>query len=249
MKSRNSEDFKQSAGRVSDPLGIPDLKRFFESYREYFEELDDYSVHFDFLVAEYSAGRHRDQLRRALTTVIDKLRLEKSSLEAESHERALVFPHGGQYAEVYRKAFVLLAIGLCLRAPVEEIEFLSMSVERGDPLLETLIAAAAPGLEQAHTSPAFYEEYDGLYDCLAAPPSEREHLVREYLGVWYTEKMTGFSFKDMHLEADPLRYVGYWCFEVAGVVAALGIGDREFGEHPHYPKDLVRMYRESGTSG
>jgi hypothetical protein len=225
-------------------MGVPDLGGFFQAYEQYFRELEDYSVHFEFLIAGYSAGRGRDQLREAFTNVIDKLKLEKASLESESQESALVFGHHGKYPEVYRKAFVLLAMGLCLRAPEEQIAFLAASVERGDPLLETLIAVSAPGLEKRHSSPVFPEVYDALYDCLPAPSIERERLVHGYLNIWYAEKMDGFSFKDMHLEQDPLHYVGYWCFEAASIVAALGIDDRAFAGHPHYPRDLVHMYRE-----
>ncbi len=71
----------------------------------------------------------------------------------------------------------------------------------------------------------------------------RERSIAEYLKVWYSERMEGFVFKDMHLVRDPSAYIGYWCFEAAGVVAALGIDDASFSSHPHYPKDLVASYR------
>ena len=81
---------------------------------------------------------------------------------------------------------------------------------------------------------------------ILAPDSERFLcLIATYLAVWYQERMEGFSFKDLHLEAPDAGYVGYWCFEAAGVVAALKIDDSSFSSHPHYPKDLVVFYRES----
>ena len=56
--------------------------------------------------------------------------------------------------------------------------------------------------------------------------------------------MDGLTVKDTHLTEDKADYVGYWCFEAAGLVAALDINDETFADHPHYPKDLVAFYRE-----
>jgi hypothetical protein len=115
--------------------------------------------------------------------------------------------------------------------------------ERGDPLIETLAAAAEPDLASPFTQAAFYDIFDGLYDAIPESGVDRERSVGHYLERWYDDKMSGFPFKDGHLERDASAYVGYWCFESAGVVSALAIDDRRFASHPHYPKDLVAFYR------
>jgi hypothetical protein len=131
-----------------------------------------------------------------------------------------------------------------LRASRNDIAAVLAVCDRGDPLLETLAAMAAPGLQMPIAPPRFQRLYDGLYAAIAASGTERERLVREYLDVWYSVKMEGFTFKDTHKIHDRAIYVGYWCFEAAGVVAALDINDETFADHPHYPKDLVAFSRE-----
>ena len=79
-------------------------------------------------------------------------------------------------------------------------------------------------------------------DAIDAPEASRASCVGRYLEHWYDVKMDGFSFKDTHLEGNS-GYVGYWCVEAAGIVAALGIDDRSFADHPHYPRDLVAFFR------
>ncbi len=56
--------------------------------------------------------------------------------------------------------------------------------------------------------------------------------------------MKGFSFHGTHLVKHS-GYPGYWCVEAAGVVAALGIDDSSFADHPHYPRDLVTFFRNA----
>jgi hypothetical protein len=91
--------------------------------------------------------------------------------------------------------------------------------------------------------PAFYTTFDRLYEALNADGPARERCLREYLDEWYPVKMEGLSMKDKHLPEGRSDYVGYWCFEGAGVVAALNIDDRTFAYHRHYPQDLVAFYQ------
>jgi hypothetical protein len=240
-KSKASE---RLFGRVTDPVGgPPDLVRFFKTYDEYFRNEDEYSTHVEALIAEYSRGDEEDSLRAAFDLVIDKIQIYRNQLDARKEPDHLVFPTSMEFAEIYRNVFVLLAIGLCLSATSAQIEVLADNVERGDALLELLIASAAPGLDKPQVSFAFRSRYGDLYDCIAASSKDRSELVRHFLDKWYSVVVDGFAFKDMHLEPDPLHYVGYWCFEAAGIVAALGIDDSGFKQHPNYPADLVAMYR------
>ncbi|MBZ5526084.1 MAG: DUF1911 domain-containing protein [Acidobacteriia bacterium] len=229
--------------RVFDPLGgPPNLDQFFRDYEQYFRDSDRYEHHLERLIAGYSRGDSADDLRSEFAFVVQKVVETDRSILAEEGAHH-VFAHQGRYGEFLRDALILLTFGLCLRASKSDIAAVLACCDRGDPLLETLAGAAAPGLQEPVAPPQFQRLYDGLYAVLAASGTERERLVREYLAVWYSVKMEGFTFKDTHTIHDQAIYVGYWCFEAAGVVAAFDIDDQTFSGHPHYPRDLVAFYR------
>jgi hypothetical protein len=230
--------------RVSDRLGgPPNLDQFFHEYETYFRDSERYEEHLRKLIACYSRGDSSEELRREFAFVVQKVVETDRSILAKRGGRH-VFAHQGLFGELLRDALILLTFGLCLETSRNEIAAILACCDRGDPLLETLAAAAAPDLQMPIAPPRFQRLYDGLYAAIAASGAERERLVREYLGVWYSVKMEGFTFKDTHKIHDRPIYVGYWCFEAAGVVAALDINDETFADHPHYPKDLVAFYRE-----
>jgi hypothetical protein len=229
--------------RVFDKLGGPPrLEEFFLEYNNYLRGVDRYEFHLQELIACYSRGDSPSVLRREFAFVVQKVVDTDRAILALPGGRH-VFAHQGQFAELFRDALVLVAFGLCLRAPNADIAAIVERCDRGDPLLETVTEAAVPGLQKPCGPAQFPRTYDGLYATLTASASERQRLVHDYLSVWYSEKMEGFTFKDAHLIPDTTDYVGYWCFEVAGVVAALNIDDATFADHPHYPRDLVAFYR------
>lgn len=230
--------------RVHDPIGgPPDLNRYFESYERHFRTLGRYEFHLRRLVAGYSRGDTVDDLRRTFSFVVHEMAAQDEKLRAEFGEKHRLLAHRGRFAELFRDALVLLSFALCLRVPRAEVEIVLRCCDRGDPLIERLARAAAPGSEAPIGAPAFYPIFDALYDSLTTSDVERERLVRNYLDVWYPVKMEGFAFKDEHLLRDQPDYVGYWCFEAAGVTTALDIDDAGFIDHPHYPRDLVVFYR------
>lgn len=231
--------------RVFDPLGgPPNLEQFVCDYEEHFRSLDRYEYHLQRLIAGYSRGDSQDELRRAFAFALQKVLATDQSIRSKDGPDHGVFSHRGLYTEMFRDALVMLTFGLCLRVPRADIAKILACCDRGDPLLETLAQAVAPGLEKPRTVPCFPDTFDGLYATLEASEIERERRLREYLDVWYPMKMEGFTFKDTHKIHDRAIYVGYWCFEAAGVVAALAIDDRSLSGHPHYPKDLVAFYRQ-----
>ena len=233
--------------RVTDKLGgVPKLDRFFSEYETYFRGLNRYEFHLRKLIACYSRGDSPDGLRREFASLIPKV-LESDRSILSKPGGLHVFAHRGRFGELFRDALVLLTFGLCLRTPREDIAAILGLCDRGDPLLETLAGAADRGLQEPSGPPQFPHIYDELYTALAASGRQREQLVRDYLTAWYSVKMDGFSFKDTHKIHDSAAYVGYWCFEAAGVVAALNIDDQSFADHPHYPRDLVAFYRAGGS--
>ncbi|HWI15043.1 MAG TPA: PoNe immunity protein domain-containing protein [Burkholderiales bacterium] len=238
---------KENRMRVRDPLGgVPDLTRFFDAYERSFRELDDYAVHIDRLIAGYSRGDDKGGLTAAYSTVLDKLELNQRRTQERSGSNERALEHKGKFSEIFWIGLMLLSFGLCLRVSRSDISRLIACCERGDRLFEALVASAAPGLEQKPSAEAFRDVFGKLYEALSASPDRRALCVHDYLQAWYVQTIDGFSFKDVHLEPDPLRYVGYWCFEAAGLVAALDIDDSAFAGHPHYPRDLVRLYRLPG---
>lgn len=231
--------------RVTDPVGgVPDLERFFRDYEACFTGLDHYSYQLRHMIARYSRGDALAEIRLEFTELRQKIGLTEKMNREKYPSADSVFSHRGRFLESFRDALVVLSLGLCLRASQDEIAAVLQFCERGDPLLEAIVGAAAPELRAPAQTPAFYEAYDRLYDALVADETVRESCVREYLEVWYAAKMEGVSVKGTHLVEGRADYVGYWCFEAAGVVAALNIDDTTFAHHPHYPRDLVLFYRE-----
>lgn len=230
--------------RVFDPVGgRPDLDQFIRDYEEYFRDLERYEYHVQRLIAGYSRGDSQDELRRLFAFALQKVLATDQSIQSKDGPDRHIFSHRGRYTEVFRDALVLLSFGLCLRSSRSDVAALLGCCDRGDPLLETVAGAAVPGLEKPHGAPAFPDTFDGLYAALQASGVEQEQWVKGYLEVWYSVKMNDLSFKDTHKVTDRAIYVGYWCFEAAGIVAALGINDTTFANHPHYPRDLVAFYR------
>jgi hypothetical protein len=232
--------------RVRDPIGgPPNLERFFTAYERHFRSLDSYEFHVLRVLAGYSRGDSRDELLEAFSFAVRKLTIADERSRSADGEEHRILRDRGAYVGVFREALVFLGFGLCLRAPRDEIDAILRCCDRGDPLLEAFARVAAPGTEAPAGRPVFYDRYDGLYDALNAPEAERVEHVRWYLDVWYSVKMADLPFTHHHLLTDQPDYVGYWCIEAAGVVAALGIPDASFAEHPHYPKDLVAFYRRA----
>lgn len=229
--------------RVVDPVaGPPDLEAYFRDYEKYFSDLKHYSGHLRRLIAGYSRGDGPDELRRAFAIVVERVAAMQRELRAEGGRETRVFAHDRKYAGLFRDSLVLLSFGLCLRGTREDMSVVLDNCERGDPLIETLAKAVSPDLAEAGVEPFFYPFFDRLYDAAMKTDVQREQCIADYLSGWYNDKMEGFTFKDAHLNQDASGYVGYWCVEAAGVVAALGIDDRRFASHPHYPKDLVGFY-------
>jgi hypothetical protein len=230
--------------RVHDPIGGPPfLERFFQDYDAHFHDLPHYTHQLQHVIARYSRGDVLEELRQEFPRLVRKIVLSDEMSRKRFPNQDRIFVHRGRLLERFRDALVVLSLGLCLRASKADIDSVLALCERGDPLLETIADAAASGLAAPIGEPSFYETFDGLYEALRVAPPDRERRVRDYLEVWYGVRMEGLSMKGKHLLEGRTGYVGYWCFEAAGVVAALKIDDQTFAHHPHYPRDLVAFYR------
>jgi hypothetical protein len=237
------EQERQDRMRVTDQVGgKPDLESFFLDYDQYFQALDSYEHDLDRIIAGYSRGDSAEELRLAYEFAVRKVVAVDQLMQARYSPGVHAFTHRGHAAEIFRNQVVLLSFGLCLHGSSDEAKAVLRCGERGDPITETLAAACAPGSEVAAGSPTYYKAFDGLYDAIKAAPNSRASCIARYLQSWYDVKMEGFSFKDIHL-VENSGYVGYWCVEAVGIVAALGIDDSSFADHPLYPRDLVEFFR------
>jgi len=212
------------------------LDAYIGQYERDLAQIPGHSDTLLWLIARYSRGDAVADLAAAFPSVIDKV-LESDALNrTNNHATTPYFTHEREYAGVFRDALVLLSLSLCLRMPAHETRRLLNCCERGDPLIEAL-ARAATGEAQPVTSPAFPQFFAELYEMISAPGAARASLVTRYLADW-PGRLHGFGF--LISESD----LGFWCFEAAGIVAALSVDDATFGQRTNYPADLGSFARQ-----
>jgi hypothetical protein len=238
MMMQSTPDFIDPPGRLRcrQPGVTPErLNAEISRYEEYLEELPPYLPALRSWIARYSRGDTVAVLRDEFGKVADHVERDGRGTQERSGEGGLLFTYGPGSLGVYRDALVLLSIARCLRLR-DATRTVVRWCERGDELIETL--AQTEGKQQGVVRP-FPEEFDGLYAALGAPTrTAAADLVRQYLGVWLGERMDEMGFKIAE------EGLGYWCFEAAGVVAALDLDDSSFADDPLYPRDLVASCRE-----
>jgi len=211
------------------------LDEVIQRYETHFTSLTDYNDHLKWLVARYSRGDDIAEIARSFAVVVDKA-VETDRLNRQQYSTTTpYFTHAGEYATLYRDALVLLSLAVCLKAPASAVRRLLDCCERGDPLIE-LLARAGGEKPVATTAPAFPRFFKELYAAADADRPDRAACIEAYLAEW-PRRFDDFGFLLIQEDA------GYWCFEAAGIVAALDIDDRTFAHRPYYPRDLVAYHR------
>jgi hypothetical protein len=206
-------------------------------YSAHYSNLPDYDLQLRGWIARYSRGDSRDELLDAYRVVAEKAVASGEQARAKYGPKLNLFTSAPGSVALFRDALVMLSIGLSLRAPANQLAGVLKYCDRGDPILETLVRVSGADSTVPPAGAAFPLIFDGLYAALAAPSPERPVIIARYLDVWLEPRMREFGFKIF------LKKVGYWCFEAAGLVAALDIDDRSFASHPNYPAELVAFYR------
>jgi hypothetical protein len=231
------------AMRSRDPLITrPELDAFIERYEQYLADLPSYSDALAWWIARYSRGDLIQDLATAFPRVVEKVSAADTLERTKYKTDRPLFAHERRYAALFRDAVVLVSIALCLRTPNSIVMRLEESCERGDLLLETILASSVKKPPAISSQPAFPQFFGELYSAIDADSGDRSEIVAAYLAVWREERVKDFGFIIAH------EKIGYWCFEAAGVVVAFGIDDRTFANHPHYPRDLVAFARRTGAS-
>jgi hypothetical protein len=182
--------------------------------------------------ARYSRGDGLADLRPAFGRVTDQVQRDGEG------DGGLLFRYSDGWVGRYRDALVLLSIALCLRLPQSAATVLRWC-ERGDVLVERMAAPLDVPMAQAEPRPPFADRFDGLCAAVeASGPADAAAALGDYLRIWLDDRMDDMGFKTYD------EGLGYWCFEAAGVVAALDVDDSSFADEPVYPRDLVAFYRE-----
>jgi hypothetical protein len=189
------------------------------------------------LITRYSRGEPIEALRVAYPKVIEAL--------AEYQRQAGGSAHDFDHFDAYVLALWITSLAILLgvddsdaRRAVQELDN-----EGRDCVFDRLVALRSAG--RTPTATVMYPNpYQPLRDALDASGDEQTRLIEDFLARWY-DGMGPAYWHGSHRRRDA-GYFGYWCFELAAFVKGLGIDDRAFANHPHYPRDLVH---QSGIEG
>ena len=214
------------------------LDREIETFEKHLRTVPTYAVHLRWWIARYSRGDDMGDLKEDVTGVVDQVEREEGILAAADEVSPPLFAYGPGFIGRYRHAVVLLSLALCLGLPEAARRVLRLC-ERGDALIERLAEANGEPRATPSVPPPFPVEFGGLYAALeAATESAATAALSQYVPVWLGKWMDDMDFKIAE------EGLGHWCFEAAGVVAALDLDDSSFADDPVYPRDLVAFYRE-----
>ena len=145
------------------------------------------------------------------------------------------------------------AIGLLSRAYLLQLDssaisrlLLCLGSAGEDVLFERLVEAGQLSVARKPAKKLLYPKvYQSLYDALDASAEQQPALVQQFLQDWY-KRIKNVGWHNAHLGPDGGGFVGYWCWEAAGVALAFGIDDASFREMPYYPTDLADYARAAG---
>lgn len=142
--------------------------------------------------------------------------------------------------------FTCLAFATSLRYPADVYMKLLQAIGHlgEDGLLDRIAVQLGDTGRQVATASKFDMEYDDLVAVIDAPAEARPAMLKTYIENWYKKHMKDMSWHGNHKSE---AYVGYWCFEAALVAMLWNIDDTAISSHKHYPVDLVRYYRETGS--
>lgn len=181
------------------------------------------------LVAGYSSGDSPDALRHAFTSVVRSF--------SEYQQYAGGAAHDFRHFDAYVYALWIVSLAIALEVPDAELRAAVklLDNEGRDALFDRLVALRIPDRPPAATL-MYPNPYRPLLQALDASGKARTKLILEFLNGYY-DGMSAAYWHDSHL-GDDTGYFGYWCFELAAFVKALGIDDSAFADNVFYPRDL-----------
>ncbi|UYO96677.1 PoNi-like cognate immunity protein [Microbacterium sp. M28] len=186
--------------------------------------------------ALYSAGATAEELRAEFDVLLEKAEqvLDLAQRELSDKTRSSRYAFGGD-KDRYRQALWLVSLALAFDVDEATFERASEAVRLSwnDRLIDGLIATRRA--DHPVGADFAFPGTRALGDALeTADPG----AVGRYLDDWYSVWKNTWGWGG-HTMLGKRKYWGYWAFEVAGVVKALGIDDASFRENEFYPRDLV----------
>ena len=144
---------------------------------------------------------------------------------AEYQQDAGSGAHHFRHFDAYVFALWIVSLGVLLEVTDEEFRLAVdlLGNRGGDALFDRLVALRIPARTRA-TELLYPHVYRPLYEALVAEGARRAVLIQIFLDRWYAG-MSDTYWHDSHL-AEDTGYFGYWCFELAAFVKALGVDDR-----------------------
>jgi hypothetical protein len=196
--------------------------------------------HHNLFVAEYSRGYPLPELRVAFSEIItswEQLKvLDKDNLFAGAFKTDI---------DNYVRALWLLSQAYLLGVEQSVLmrTLACIGNEGQDLLFERVATRLVSNVVREPAKKLLYPKaYQPLYDALDAPIGQQAALVQQFLKHWY-KRMRNTGWHDAHKAPKGGGFVGYWCWEAAGVAHAFGIDDSSFRELPYYPKDMADFAR------
>jgi hypothetical protein len=213
-----------------------------EGKASYVTSLNGY-IH-SIIVMRYSRGDAIETMRNSVQKSYEILQLRRKVLDRVQIKASILEMWENLSLGVLFQYLAMLAFMVSLRFPAEDIlNVLKLIDHEGEDALLELVAACFGKKEAKAIETSKYPKvYGELVDLIHAEVKEQPVLLKKYVESWY-RKMKPLGWYNSHEGAEG-AYDGYWCFEVALVVMLLGIDDSLVAEHPHYPVDLVRHYRQ-----
>jgi len=193
------------------------------------------------LIARYSLGEPIEVLRAGYPKVIEAL--------AEYQQQAGGAAHDFEHFDAYVLALWITSLAILLGVDDNEARraVRELDNEGRDCVFDRLVALRSPSAGRTPTATLLYPNpYQPLRDALVAGGAEQTRLIQDFLARWY-DGMQPAYWHGSHRRRDA-GYFGYWCFELAAFVKGLGIDDRAFVDHPHYPRDLVHQGGSEATT-
>lgn len=192
------------------------------------------------LLMRYSRGDDQVELYKSLVDGISRWSVLSTYLTSiQSDGPDLQSQYEGLDFDNYYSFFCMLSFAVNLKTDDEQQDLVISLIgnEGKDRLLDQVIARCDPARKVAEQL-LFPRLYRPLNDALESPKRQID-LISKFLNGWYDGCKRAY-WHDSHL-GDDRGYFGYWCVEAAAVVRLWNIDDSSFSDHPHYPRDLIRM--------
>jgi hypothetical protein len=182
----------------------------------------------ELFITMYSSGSNISQLRDFFSVVVNA---------RQNYVRLTEKPLSFDLFDTYIHTLWMVSLAILLDIPRSEFERLVNSISNlgCDGVYDRLVALRLDH-EPTHTL-LYPRPYEFLCQALDAPPDMRRNHIQEFLKRYYRGMRHAYWY-DQHRHPKS-GFFGYWCFELAAFVKALGIDDQDFADNLYYPRDLV----------